>query len=154
GGSTRRRVSRCNRGPVRVALLIAWLRASLRFRSKRELWGYAGLALVTRSSADYRVRDGELVPSPRPALILGLNAKGRIAFGFPVQGEIFLLTSPFIERSEKRRPWPARLLPGRRRSDSSHGTRSGDQLTVSFSVTSCFRVVEPDVYIALTVSEY
>lgn len=61
-------------GPVRVALLMAWLRNPYRFRGKRQLWTYAGLALVTRSSADYRVVKGELVPSRRAALILGLNA--------------------------------------------------------------------------------
>lgn len=61
-------------GPVRVALLMAWLRTPYRFRGKRQLWTYAGLALVTRSSADYQVVKGELVPSRRPALILGLNA--------------------------------------------------------------------------------
>ncbi len=60
-------------GPVRVALLMAWLRTPYRFRGKRQLWTYAGLALVTRSSADYRVMNGELVPR-HSALILGLNA--------------------------------------------------------------------------------
>lgn len=60
-------------GPVRVALLMAWLRTPYRFRGKRQLWAYAGLALVTRSSADYRVVDGELAPR-HSALILGLNA--------------------------------------------------------------------------------
>lgn len=61
-------------GPVRAALLLAWLRTPHRFRGKRQLWAYAGLALVTRSSADYRVVKGELVSSRRSALILGLNA--------------------------------------------------------------------------------
>ena len=61
-------------GPVRAALLMAWLRTPYRFRGKRQLWTYAGLSLVTRSSADYRVVKGELLPSRRPALILGLNA--------------------------------------------------------------------------------
>jgi transposase len=61
-------------GPVRAALLLAWLRTPYRFRGKRTLWGYAGLALVTHSSADYRLVKGQLLPSRRPALILGLNA--------------------------------------------------------------------------------
>jgi len=38
-------------GPVRAALLMAWLGTPHRFRGKRQLWTYAGLALVTRSSA-------------------------------------------------------------------------------------------------------
>lgn len=61
-------------GPVRVALLIALLQTPHRFRGKRQLWAYAGLALVTRSSADYRVVAGQLARSRQPALILGLNA--------------------------------------------------------------------------------
>ena len=40
-------------GPVRVALLLATLQTPWRFRSKRNLWAYAGLAVVTYSSADY-----------------------------------------------------------------------------------------------------
>lgn len=61
-------------GPVRVALLIALLQTAHRFRSKRQLWAYAGLALVTRSSADYRVVDGQLERSRKPMFIVGLNA--------------------------------------------------------------------------------
>ena len=61
-------------GPVRVALLIALPQTPHRFRGKRQLWAYAGLALVTRSSADYRVVDGQVARSRQPALVLGLNA--------------------------------------------------------------------------------
>lgn len=39
-------------GPVRVALLLAKIRTPWRFRTKQNLWAYAGLAVVTRSSAD------------------------------------------------------------------------------------------------------
>ncbi len=45
-----------------------------RFRGKRQLWGYAGLALVTRSSADYRVVNGQLERSRKAVFIVGLNA--------------------------------------------------------------------------------
>ena len=61
-------------GPVRVALLIALLQTPYRFRGKRQLWTYAGLALVTRSSADYQMVDGQVVRARKPALVLGLNA--------------------------------------------------------------------------------
>jgi transposase len=60
-------------GPVRVALLLALLKTPHRFRTKRQLWTYAGLSLVTRSSADEEWRNGELQRSRRPALVLGLN---------------------------------------------------------------------------------
>jgi len=45
-------------GPVRVALLLATLQTPWRFRTKRHLWGYAGLAVVTRTSAEYEL-DGQ-----------------------------------------------------------------------------------------------
>lgn len=60
-------------GPVRVALLLALLQTPHRFRSKRQLWSYAGLGVVTRSSAQYQMRHGQIVPSRKPTLIRGLN---------------------------------------------------------------------------------
>jgi len=42
-------------GPVRVALLLATLQTPWRFRTKRHLWAYAGLAVVTRTSAEYEL---------------------------------------------------------------------------------------------------
>ena len=42
-------------GPVRVALLLATLRTPWRFRTKRHLWAYAGLAVVTRTSAEHEL---------------------------------------------------------------------------------------------------
>ena len=60
-------------GPIRVALLIALLQTPHRFRRKRQLWAYCGLALETRASGEYRTAGGQLQrckrnPSPR-----GLN---------------------------------------------------------------------------------
>ena len=60
-------------GPVRVAVLMAVMQTPYRFRTNRKLWAYVGLGLVTRSSANYRLVQGQLRPSPKPALILGLN---------------------------------------------------------------------------------
>jgi len=61
-------------GPVRVALLMALMQTPHRFRGKRQLWTYSGLALVTRSSADYQMVDGQVTRARQPALVLGLNA--------------------------------------------------------------------------------
>jgi transposase len=44
-----------------------------RFRTNRKLWTYAGLGVVSRSSADHRIVQGQLVPSRKRALVLGLN---------------------------------------------------------------------------------
>ena len=60
-------------GPVRVALLLATLGTPWRFRTKRHLWAYAGLAVVTHSSADYQVQEGRVVRRRRPPRTRGLN---------------------------------------------------------------------------------
>jgi transposase len=60
-------------GPVRVALLLATMQTPWRFRTKRHLWAYAGLAVVTRSSADYRLVAGQPVRRRRAPLTRGLN---------------------------------------------------------------------------------
>ncbi len=60
-------------GPVRVALLLAVMQTPWRFRTKRHLWAYAGLAVVTRSSADYTFVGGRPMRRRRPPLTRGLN---------------------------------------------------------------------------------
>lgn len=60
-------------GPIRSALLIARVQTPFRFRTKRQLWAYCGLALETRSSADHQVIDGELRRKNKPVFIRGLN---------------------------------------------------------------------------------
>jgi transposase len=60
-------------GPIRAALLIALLQTPHRFRTKRQLWAYSGLALETRTSAEYHYVQGQLQRSKRPAALRGLN---------------------------------------------------------------------------------
>jgi len=60
-------------GPVRVAQLLAIVRTPFRFRTKRNLWPYAGLAVVRQSSADQEFRDGKLQRSKKPPMTRGLN---------------------------------------------------------------------------------
>jgi transposase len=60
-------------GPIRSAVLIGRIQTPHRFRTKRQLWAYCGMALETRSSADYRFVDGELRKSKKPVFIRGLN---------------------------------------------------------------------------------
>ncbi|MEN8183691.1 MAG: transposase [Myxococcota bacterium] len=60
-------------GPVRIALLLATIGTPWRFRTKRNLWAYAGLAVVTRSSADYELFDGRPRRTRRRPLTRGLN---------------------------------------------------------------------------------
>jgi len=60
-------------GPVRVAQLLAKLQTPWRFRTKRQLWAYAGLAVVTRTSAQYEVQGARIVRRRREPLTRGLN---------------------------------------------------------------------------------
>ena len=60
-------------GPVRVALVLATMKTPWRFRTKRNLWAYAGLAVVTRSSADHAFVHGRPVRRRRKPLTRGLN---------------------------------------------------------------------------------
>lgn len=60
-------------GPVRVACMLAIMRTPWRFRTKRNLWPYAGLAVVRQSSADQEFRDGKLQRSRKSPMTRGLN---------------------------------------------------------------------------------
>lgn len=59
-------------GPIRAALLIALIQTPHRFRTRRQLWAYSGLALKTYGSGEYRFVEGQLQRSKRLA-IRGLN---------------------------------------------------------------------------------
>ena len=60
-------------GPIRAALLIGRVQTPHRFRTKRQFWAYCGLALETRSSADYRFVNGQLERAQKPVWVRGLN---------------------------------------------------------------------------------
>jgi transposase len=60
-------------GPIRSALLLAIIVTPFRFRTKRALWPYAGLAVVTRSSADHEIDGAQLRRRRRAPLTRGLN---------------------------------------------------------------------------------
>ena len=60
-------------GPVRVAQIIAALGTRFRFRTKRQFRAYCGLAVVTRSSADYEIVGSQLVGKPKRVQTRGLN---------------------------------------------------------------------------------
>jgi transposase len=60
-------------GPIRVAMLIGRVQTPHRFRTKRQFWAYCGLALETRSSADFGFVNGQLQRKKKPVFIRGLN---------------------------------------------------------------------------------
>ena len=61
-------------GAVRAALIIATVVTPFRFRTKRQLWAYIGLAVVTKDSAEYEFEGARLHKRRRrPAATRGLN---------------------------------------------------------------------------------
>ena len=60
-------------GPIRAARLVALMQTPHRFRSKRQLWNYSGLAIETHDSAQYRYVGGQLQRSKKPQQLRGLN---------------------------------------------------------------------------------
>jgi len=60
-------------GPIRAALIVAFLQTPHRFRTKRQLWTYIGLGIETHSSADHRYVEGKLQRSKKQISIRGLN---------------------------------------------------------------------------------
>ena len=60
-------------GPIRAALLIALIQTPHRFRTKRQLWAYSGLAIETHDSAEYHYVQGQLQRTKKRATVRGLN---------------------------------------------------------------------------------
>jgi transposase len=60
-------------GPIRAVLLLALMQTPNRFRTKRQLWAYCGLALRTYTSGEYRFVSGQLKRSKKTLAIRGLN---------------------------------------------------------------------------------
>jgi transposase len=61
-------------GPIRAVLLIALMQTPHRFRTKRQLWAYCGLALKTSTSGEYRIVEGQLKRAKKFLAVRGLNA--------------------------------------------------------------------------------
>jgi len=60
-------------GPLRAAVLLAFVGTPHRFRTKRQFWPYCGLAVITRSSADHEFINGTLSQRRRRVATRGLN---------------------------------------------------------------------------------
>src|SRR5207245_2333955 len=60
-------------GPIRSALAVALIQTPHRFRTKRQLWAYSGLALETRTSGEHCYVRGQLRRSKKQVSIRGLN---------------------------------------------------------------------------------
>jgi hypothetical protein len=105
-------------GPVRVAQIMAIIRTPFRFRTKRNLWPYAGLAVVTRSSADQEFVDGRLRKRKRPTAHSGPEPQSQPGTQGGVQGS--------CKRSHYQARALARFLRGIARSRRSRGAGKGN----------------------------
>jgi transposase len=81
-------------GPIRAALLIALMETPNRFRTKRQLWAYCGLALRTYTSGEYRFVGGQLKRSKKALVVRGLNINHNRD---PISSK--------VQRREPLRPW-------------------------------------------------
>jgi len=109
-------------GPIRAALLLALMQTPHRFRTKRQLWAYIGLALRTYTSGDYRIERGQLKRSKKAVAIRGLNRnynhdlknifKGAATWAASNQGPFLSFYEACVARGMK--PHMARLTLARK----------------------------------------
>ena len=92
-------------GVVRVAQLIAAVVTPHRFRSKCQFWSYCGLAVVTKSSADYRVEGAGLRRTKQGAVTRGLTRSHNRTLKY-----VFKSAAQAASRCEPFKSWYAGLL--------------------------------------------
>src|SRR5215204_2160891 len=92
-------------GVVRVAQLIAAVVTPHRFRSKRQFWSYCGLAVVTKSSADYRIEGAQLRRTKKAADTRGLTRSHNRTLK-----HVFKSAAQAASRCEPFKSWYAGLL--------------------------------------------
>jgi transposase len=92
-------------GVVRVAQLISAVVTPHRFRSKRQFWAYCGLAVVTKSSADYHVEGVQLRHTKKAAATRGLTRSHNRTLKY-----IFKSAAQSASRCEPFKSWYVGLL--------------------------------------------
>jgi transposase len=60
-------------GPIRAAVILGVASTPHRFRTKKQFWGYCGLAVVTLTSSEYEMVNGRVHRSKKRPLVRGLN---------------------------------------------------------------------------------
>jgi len=100
-------------GLIRSAQIVAIVVTPARFHSRQQFWSYCGLAIVTRSSSDWRSESGRFVRSAR-ALTRGL------AFGNSTLKAAFKGAALDVVRHYPEHPWTVayrRAIDGGKRSN-------------------------------------
>jgi transposase len=104
-------------GIVRIAQLISAVVTPYRFRSKRQFWSYCGLAVVTKSSADYTVRGAEVRRTKRAATTRGLTPSHNRTLKY-----VFKSAALTASRCEPFKAWYAELVASGLRSELARVT--------------------------------
>jgi len=60
-------------GPIRAAVTLGVAGTPHRFRTRKQFWGYCGLAVVTSTSGEYEIVDGRVYKTKKRPLVRGLN---------------------------------------------------------------------------------
>jgi transposase len=91
-------------GPIRVALILAFVVTPYRFRSKRQFWTYTGFSVVRRGSAEYEINQGMLKRTKKKPLPRGLNKNYNHVLKNVFKGAALTAAyrGPFQEAFEKR----------------------------------------------------
>jgi len=92
-------------GIVRIAQLISAVVTPHRFRSKRQFWSYCGLAVVTKSSADYTVSGAGVRRTKKAATTRGLTRSHNRTLKY-----VFKSAALMALRCEPFKTWYAELL--------------------------------------------
>jgi transposase len=82
--------------------LLALIQTPHRFRTKRQLWAYSGLALETRNSGEYCMVRGQLKRSQKVVAIRGLNKNHNHDLKNIFKGAAIISEWPTIPRRELR----------------------------------------------------
>jgi len=131
-------------GIVRIAQLIASVVTPHRFRSKRQFWSYCGLAVVTKSSADYRVA-GEQVRRTRKAATRRLTQSHNRTLKY-----VFKSAALTASRCEPFKAWYAELVERGLRPELARVTIARRIAAVTLAVWKSGEAFDPEKLIKPT----
>ena len=90
-------------GPIRSSVVIATIVTPHRFRRDRQLWAYAGLSVVTHSSADHQITPDGIRRRPKAVHTRGLTADFNRPLKAALKGAALAAsrTDPFAARYQR-----------------------------------------------------
>ena len=132
-------------GPIRCAMLVATVDTPYRFRTKRQLWAYSGLAIVTSMSSEYEIKAGRVVRSRKPLSTRGLNRNGNRRLK-----EVFISAAVGGSRSEPYRSYLAGLQQKGMRAEMARLTLARKIAAITLSIWKKGETFDPKKLNAMT----